>query len=78
MGCDDVKRVLYFFLDGTLGDKRRGDVNQHLNLCPECERRSRVHRRLRDFVRKRLGKVEAPVRFKTRLTRSLRAFITEW
>jgi len=78
MGCDDVKRVLYFFLDGTLGEKSRSDVDHHLEECPDCKRRSHVHRRLRVFVQQRIGRVAAPERFKTRLSRSLRAFVAEW
>ena len=78
MGCDDVKRVLYFFLDGALGENKRRVVNDHLSLCPDCERRSRVHRKLREFVRRRLGFVPASDRFKIRLTRTLRAFRPGW
>ena len=59
MGCDDVKRILYFFLDGALGESKRRVVNDHLRLCPDCERRSRVHRKLRELVQKRLGFVAA-------------------
>ena len=78
MGCEDVKRVIYFFLDGQLGDRKQRDVKQHLNLCPECEQRTKFQRRLRDFVRKRLLRVSAPDSFKKRLSRSLRAFRAEW
>ena len=78
MGCEDVKRVIYFFLDGQLGDRKQRDVKQHLNLCPDCEQRTKLQRRLREFIRKRLCSVSAPERFKTRLSRSLRAFRAEW
>lgn len=77
MGCDDVKRVLYFFLDGALGDNKRRSVNDHLSLCPDCERRSRLHQRLRTFIRRRLAAVPASDRFKVRLTRTLRVFRAE-
>ena len=78
MGCEDVKRVIYFFLDGQLGDRKQRDVKQHLNLCPECEQRTKLEKRLRSFIRKRLTIVAAPERFKVRLSRSLRAFRAEW
>ena len=78
MLCNDVKRVVYFFLDGTLGDSKKQDFTKHLNLCPECEARMRVHSRLRTFVQGRLAKVEATQRFKQRLSRSIRAFRAEW
>ena len=78
MVCDDVKRVIYFFLDGTLAEPRTRDFNSHIDLCPECERRTRVQRRLREFVQQRLARLSAPDHLRTRLTRSIRAFRTEW
>jgi len=78
MGCDDVKRVLYFFLDGALDAQKRQSVNDHLTHCPDCEQRSLVQLRLRTFVRQRLSPVAAPERFKLRLTRTLRVFYAEW
>jgi anti-sigma factor (TIGR02949 family) len=74
MLCDDIKRVVYFFLDGTLDEKRKQDFNEHLHLCPECDARTRIHLRIRVFLHKRLQRVCAPARLKQRLTRSLRAF----
>jgi mycothiol system anti-sigma-R factor len=78
MICDDVKRVIYFFLDGQLGDQKQQDLKGHLNLCPECDRRATISRKLRTFVQKRVARIEAPDHLKTRLTRSIRAFRTEW
>jgi anti-sigma factor (TIGR02949 family) len=75
MGCDDVKRVIYFFLDGSLADAKRLDITQHLSLCPECEQRSRIQRRLREFVQRRLRPVPAPEHLRIRLSRLLRALI---
>ena len=77
MLCEDVKRVVYFFLDGSLGDRKKQDFNSHLNLCPDCEARTRVSGRLRNFFRKRLAKVTASARFKQRLARTIRAVATE-
>ena len=74
MICNDVKRVAYFFLDGTLGEKRKVDFSKHLHLCPECEVRTMIHLRIRVFLQKRLAPVSAPARLKQRLSRSLRAF----
>ena len=80
MLCRDVKRAVYFFLDGSLGEEKRQDLNSHLSLCPDCERRLRVQERLRTFVQSRFARLatSAPERFKTRLERSIRAFRTEW
>jgi hypothetical protein len=77
MICEDVKRVIYFFLDGSLGDGKKQDFSTHLNLCPDCEARTRLSGRLRNFFRRRLAKVTASARFKQRLERSLRAVATD-
>jgi mycothiol system anti-sigma-R factor len=74
MLCEDVKRVVYFFLDGTLDQGHLDDFRHHLDLCPECEARTTFHRRVRVFLQKRLTPVSAPDRLKQRLTRTLRAF----
>ena len=75
MGCEDVKRVIYFFLDGSLGDVKLREISRHLDDCPDCGVRARIQKRLREFVRRRLAPVSAPERFKIRLSRSLRAVI---
>ena len=77
MICKEVKRFVYFFLDGSLGDSKKQDFDSHLNLCPDCEARTRISGRLRNFFRKRLSRVSAPARFKQRLSRSIRAVATE-
>jgi len=74
MLCREVKRVAYFFLDGTLDEKRKRDFSKHLRLCPDCEKRTTIHRRIRNFLKKRLARLRAPARLKQRLRRSLRAF----
>lgn len=74
MLCREVKRVAYFFLDGTLNAKQKRDFSKHLKLCPDCEKRTTIHRRIRNFIRKRLARLTAPRSLKQRLTRSLRAF----
>jgi mycothiol system anti-sigma-R factor len=74
MICDDVKRVAYFFLDGTLGKNKLQAFSSHLGHCPDCEARTTIHRRIRLFLKKRLARITAPTRLKQRLTRSLRAF----
>ena len=32
MLCRDVKRVVYFFLDGSLGERKKQDLNSHLRI----------------------------------------------
>jgi mycothiol system anti-sigma-R factor len=72
MLCDDVKRVVYFFLDGSLGQQKQHAFEIHLVNCPDCEIRIVVHRKLRSFVRQRLSPVAAPETLRVKLTRSLR------
>jgi mycothiol system anti-sigma-R factor len=77
MLCDDVKRVVYFFLDGSLADHKKHALEIHLSDCPDCEIRITVHRKLRSFLRRRLAPVSAPDTLRVRLTRSLRALPAE-
>lgn len=77
MLCKDVKRVVYFFLDGSLGEVKQRDYTTHLSICPDCESRTTISRKLRDFVRRRVGRDNAPERLKIRLTRSIRAVVVE-
>ena len=74
MICDDVKRVAYFFLDGKLGEGKQKDFKSHMSICPDCEQRVSIHRRLRGFIAKRLGRGDsAPIRLRQRLSRSFHA-----
>jgi len=77
MLCKDVKRVVYFFLDGSLAEGRKKDVSSHLNLCPDCEARTRISGRLRNFFRRRMQRMSAPARLRQRLSRALRALATD-
>lgn len=72
MLCDDVKRVVYFFLDGSLGHQKQHAFEIHLINCPDCEIRITIQRKLRSFVRQRLSPVAAPETLRIRLTQSLR------
>ena len=72
MLCNEYKRVVYFFLDGSLGSRKIVEFESHRELCPDCESRITIHRKLRDFIRKRLAPVSAPERLKMRLVQSLR------
>jgi anti-sigma factor (TIGR02949 family) len=71
MLCDDVKRVVYFFLDGSMGDRKQNEFRSHLHDCPDCETRTAAHRKLREFVRNRLRPIGAPEHLKIRLSASL-------
>ena len=72
MLCDDVKRVIYFFLDGSLGDQKKQHVEIHLNNCQDCTIRIVIQRRLRGFIQKRLARLNAPDNLRVRVVQSLR------
>jgi mycothiol system anti-sigma-R factor len=72
MLCDDVKRMSYFFLDGSLGQRKVLEFETHIQICRPCEERMSVQRRLRDFVRRRLTRQRAPESLRIRVSQSLR------
>lgn len=72
MLCDDYKRVVTFFLDGSVSQRRAVELETHRRDCHDCDERTLVHRKLRDFVKKRLAPIGAPEHLKVRLVQSLR------
>ena len=80
MLCRDVKRVVTFFLDGSLGEVKKQEFDSHVRLCRDCDERTKILTKLRIFVERRLDRIctPAPDHLKTRLTRSIRAFRAEW
>lgn len=73
MLCDDVKRVIYFFLDDSLGDSKKQHFEIHISNCPDCTVRIVIQRRLRGFIRKRLAGLHAPENLRVRVVQSLRS-----
>lgn len=73
MRCEDVRRVVYFFLDGSVSSRKQNDIEIHLVECPGCAERMSVQRRLRSFVRTRLAPMPAPDHLRIRVSQSLRA-----
>lgn len=67
MVCDDVKRIVYFYLDGALSDKKRTDFSSHLDECPDCGDRIQIQKKLRNFVVNRLARRSAPDSLRARL-----------
>lgn len=76
MLCDEVRRMVYFFLDDSLGQQKLMEFTTHIEVCRDCDDRTAVQRKLRAFVRKRLTRVTAPEHLKVRVTQSLRV-VTE-
>jgi len=78
MRCDDVRRAVYLFLDGSLDEPAHVDFTDHIRLCPECDTRTKVQRRIRVFIVSRLRPESAPEHLKQRLLRTFRAIKAEW
>lgn len=78
MRCNDVRRAVYLFLDGSLDEPAHVDFTSHIQLCPECDTRTKVQRRIRVFIVSRLRPESAPERLKQRLIRTFRAIKAEW
>ena len=77
MLCEDVRRVVYFFLDGSLSNNKLVEFQTHIELCRDCDDRISLSRKLRSFIRKRLTPVSAPEHLKVRLTQSIRVVSAE-
>ncbi len=73
MLCSEVRRTVYLFFDGSLGEKRQLDFKTHLSICADCDTKTQIQLRLRRFVLRRLAPQPAPEHLKTRLSRTLRA-----
>jgi anti-sigma factor (TIGR02949 family) len=67
MVCDDVKRIVYFYLDGQLGQGRARDFESHLENCRGCGDRISIHKRLRTFILGHLRPDPAPPALRDRL-----------
>jgi len=72
MVCDDVKRIVYFFLDGELGANKATDIQQHVDGCKDCGDRVTIHKRLRNFIRRKL-RSSAPARLRDKIAQAVRA-----
>ena len=77
MVCDDVRRVVYFFLDGSLGQQKLVEFTTHIEICRDCDDRTKLNQKLRAFIRRRLTPVSAPEHLKVRLTQTLRTVQVE-
>lgn len=71
MVCDEIKRVIYFFLDGQLGERTGSDFKIHIGLCHDCDDRVLIQRRLRTFIFARLPRQSAPPHLTERLHKAV-------
>lgn len=60
MVCGELKHLVYFYLDGTVGSVKADEFRLHIDGCDDCARYVGVEERLRRFLRSRLGRRCAP------------------
>lgn len=51
MGCEEVLRQLFTYLDNQLGRLKHREIERHLEACRSCFSRAEFERRLRDHLR---------------------------
>lgn len=67
MVCSELKHLVYFYLDGTVGSSKADEFRAHVDACEDCARYVSVEERLRRFLRSRLGRRCAPDRLRDRI-----------
>ena len=72
MSCHEIRRIAYFYLDGTVGSEKSVTIETHLEECPECGARVKIHQRVRELLKVRLGKVAASPSLHARLRQACR------
>ena len=72
MLCNEIRRLAYFYLDGTVGASKTERFEAHIDLCPDCGARLAIHRRVREVVRLSLEPVTAPERLRLRVRQACR------
>ncbi|MFH1417598.1 MAG: zf-HC2 domain-containing protein [Planctomycetota bacterium] len=73
MNCSNARQFLYAFADGQLSAKSNREIGGHLDACPECSRFVQEHKRMREFLRRDLDRIEVPSDLETRVREALGA-----
>lgn len=72
MLCNEIRRLAYFYLDGTVSVAKSASFRHHIELCPECGARLAIHRRVREVIQVSLKPVAAPDRLRLRVQQACR------
>ena len=64
--CEEVIAHLVAYLDGEIDDKKRAEIDRHLEECRGCFSRAEFEKRLRNKVEE-LGKANASASLRRRL-----------
>ena len=51
--CNDTIERLYAYLDSVLDDHLRVEIDEHLNVCPDCQGRLEFEHSLKIAIRER-------------------------
>ena len=70
ISCEEAVRRLWEYLDGTLGEVERDEVERHLGICRRCCGEAEFAEELRGFLRA-AAEVELPDDVRARLTSTL-------
>ncbi len=72
MVCNEIRRLAYFYLDGTVGSLKAEQIETHVEQCLECGARFAIHRRVREIVRTGLKPLRAPQTLRDRVREACR------
>lgn len=72
MICNEIRRLAYFYLDGTVASEKAARMESHVERCPDCGTRLTIHRRLREVIRLHLGPIPAPKALRDRVQQACR------
>ena len=72
MICEEIRRLAYFYLDGTVGSAKAERIELHVGKCPDCGTRFAIHRRVREVVRLSLSPVRAPEQLREKVQKACR------
>jgi anti-sigma factor (TIGR02949 family) len=70
--CDEIRRLAYFYLDGTVSSAKAASLESHVVHCPECGARLAINRRVREVVQLSLRPLQAPERLRVRVQKVCR------
>jgi len=73
MGCEQVLKRIFEFLDRELADEDRNAVERHLHTCRSCFSRMEFERELKDRVQA-LSRADVPSRALDRIKALIQGF----
>lgn len=78
MNCKRAREIIFLYADNELGEELLVALQEHVVVCPQCERRIAYTRRLLTVVRQGCRRTRAPESLRKRILTSLRHPKVEW